>query len=308
MPIPSLGGFQAFEAAARHLSFTLAGEELFVTQAAISQRIKQLETQLGFKLFLRQVRQLALTEEGAQLAPVVTRSIGAIAQAIVAVNADQKCGPLTVSTLSSFAMKWLIPRLADFNLHYPEIQLRIHTGDAVVDFNSGGIDLAIRYAAKEISGLYSVPLMVDEVFPVCSPALLASGKTLRKPGDLKNFVLIHDESDSSRFGHPNCSGLDWETWCRAVGADINTHTGLFFNQGDQVVQAAVAGQGVAITRTSLAQDDIAAGRLIRLFKSNVMASAGYSIVCRDDMLQSTKIVAFREWLLQQAEMVSVTAT
>jgi len=301
MAIPSISGFQAFDAAARKLSFTLAADELFVTQAAISQRIKQLETRLGFKLFVRRARQLSLTDEGKLLAPVVGQSINAIAQAIDAVKADQRSGPLTVSTLPSFAMKWLLPRLLDFNQRHPEIELRIHADDAAVDFNADGIDVAIRYAYTEIPGLYAVPLMTDEVFPVCSPSLLARGKPLREPDDLNNFVLIHDESDN-RFGNPNCSGLDWDTWCRAVGADVDTRGGLFFNQGDLVVQAAVAGQGVAITRTSLAQHDIDAGRLVRLFTSNLLASGSYSIVCRAEMAERTKIVAFRNWLLYQAEM------
>ncbi|MEM7207354.1 MAG: transcriptional regulator GcvA [Pseudomonadota bacterium] len=306
MAIPPLSGFRAFDAAARHLSFTLAAKELFVTQAAVSQRIKQLEEQLGFRLFVRRARALDLTEEGRQLAPVVARSVNAIAEAIDAIKADERSGPLTVSTLPSFAMKWLIPRLSDFNRYHPEIELRIHADDTPVDFSVGGIDVAVRYVFADTPGLHAVPLMREEVFPVCSPALLKRSHKLEEPDDLRHFVLIHDETDS-RFGEPNCHGLDWETWCRAVGVEIDTRSGLFFNQGDMVIAAAVEGQGVAITRTSLAQDDIDAGRLVRLFESNVMASGGYWIVCREEMAQRTKIVAFREWLLRQAAD-SVTGT
>lgn len=307
MSIPPLSGFRAFDAAARHLSFTLAAEELFVTQAAVSQRIKQLESQLGFKLFVRRARQLSLTDEGKQLAPVVAESIGAIAKAIDAVHADQRAGPLTVSTLPSFASKWLIPRLPDFNRKHAEIELRIHADDKPVDFDSDGIDVAIRYAYVEVQGLHAVPLMVDQVVLVCSPGLLEGDVPLREPRDLQHFVLIHDETDSYK-SHAACSGMDWDTWCRAVGVDIDTRYGLVFNQGHLVVQAAVDGQGVAITRTSLAQDDIDAGRLVRLFKDNVLASSSYSIVCRKEMAARTKIVAFRDWLLEQAAVDSVKST
>ena len=307
MSIPPLSGFRAFDAAARHLSFTLAAEELFVTQAAVSQRIKQLESQLGFKLFVRRTRQLSLTDEGEQLAPVVAQSIGAIAKAIDAVHADQRSGPLTVSTLPSFASKWLIPRLPDFNRRHPEIELRIHADDKPVNFDSDGIDVAIRFAYAETPGLHAVALMVDQVVLVCSPALLEGDTQLRDPEDLRHFVLIHDETDSHK-NHAACSGMDWNTWCRAVGVDIDTRNGLVFNQGHLVVQAAVEGQGVAITRTSLAQDDIDAGRLVRLFKDNVLASSSYSIVCRQEMAQRMKISTFREWLLEQAQIDGVKST
>ena len=300
MAIPPLSGFQAFDAAARHLSFTLAADELFVTQAAISQRIKQLEEQLGFKLFIRHTRRLSLTDEGKQLAPVVTQSINAISQTIDAVHADQRSGPLTVSALPSFASKWLIPRLPEFNRQHPEIELRIHAGDRPVDFDSDsdGIDMAIRYAYSEIPGLHAVPLMVDEVYLVCSPSLLEQAGPISEPADLQDFVLIHDETDAQTH-MPTSSGLDWDTWCLAVGVDIDTRNGLVFNQGHLVVQAAVEGQGVAITRSSLAQDDIDAGRLVRLFEDNVITSGGYTIVCREEMAERIKVVAFRDWLLEQ---------
>jgi len=294
---PPLTGLRTFEAAARHLSFTRAGDELAITQAAVSQQIKLLESRLGFALFHRMPRKLALTEEGVQLAATLSQSLTQIADTIGRLRASEAGGVLTVSTLPSFAMKWMIPRLGDFKRAHPAIDLRVHASDTTVDLYTDGVDVAIRYNPEPVAGLTAVALMRDEVFPVCSPALLEGGPPLRSPDDLRYHTLIHDEADRS-----GVSGLDWGTWCTAVGADIDTRGGLSFWQGDMVVQAAIEGQGVAITRTTLAQYDIEAGRLVRLFDSHVLARGGYALVCPVERAGQPKVRALREWLLAQAEL------
>src|SRR6267143_1805328 len=253
--LPSLNGLRAFEAAARHLSFTVAASELNVTQTAISHQIRRLEQELGIRLFVRQNRALALTPEARDYLPGVRAAFNDLRLATDRV--------LTVSTLASLAAKWLLPRLSAFQEAHPGIDVHITTSTSLVDFKSGDVDAAIRYGRGQWPGLRADWLMADQVFPVCSPALLTGDKPLRCPEDLANHVLLHSTNNDD----------DWRLWLTAAGlpTNISKPHGITFDLILMVVQAAIDGIGVAIGRTSYVQDDITKGRLVVPFKITLPA-------------------------------------
>ncbi|MEN3348000.1 MAG: LysR family transcriptional regulator, glycine cleavage system transcriptional activator, partial [Bradyrhizobium sp.] len=220
--LPSLNGLRAFEAAARHLSFTLAASELNVTQTAISHQIRRLEEELGIRLFVRQNRALTLTPEARDYLPGVRAAFNDLRLATDRLLRKDDDKVLTVSTLASLAAKWLLPRLTDFQEHHPGIDVRITTSTSLVDFQRDNVDAAIRYGRGQWPGLRSDWLMADRLFPVCSPALLTGGRPLRKPEDLAGHVLLHTSS-----GYDD----DWRLWLTAAGlpARLSTQPGLTFD-------------------------------------------------------------------------------
>ncbi|MGY3404476.1 LysR family glycine cleavage system transcriptional activator [Bradyrhizobium sp. GM5.1] len=253
--LPSLNGLRAFEAAARHLSFTLAASELNVTQTAISHQIRRLEEELGIRLFVRQNRALALTAEARDYLPGVRAAFNDLRLATDRLLRKDDDKVLTVSTLASLAAKWLLPRLTDFQEHHPGIDVRITTSTSLVDFQRDNVDAAIRYGRGQWPGLRADWLMADELFPVCSPSLLRGDKPLRCPEDLKSHMLLHTS---------NANSDDWRLWLTAAGlpADIARQPGITFDMIFMTIQAAIDGIGVAMGRTSYVQDDIAKGRLV----------------------------------------------
>src|SRR5947209_2029443 len=220
--LPSLNGLRAFEAAARHLSFTAAAAELNVTQTAISHQIRRLETELGIRLFVRQNRSLTLTSEAREYLPGIRAAFNDLRLATDRLLRRDNDHVLTVSTLSSFAAKWLLPRLPAFQEAHPGIDVRITTSTSLVDFNHGDVDAAIRYGRGRWSGLRADWLTADELFPVCSPALLKGDKPVRRPDDLAGQTLLHT---SGAYGD------DWRLWLTAAGlpANISKQPGLTFD-------------------------------------------------------------------------------
>jgi LysR family glycine cleavage system transcriptional activator len=287
--LPSLNGLRAFEAAARHLSFTNAASELNVTQTAISHQIRRLEEELGLRLFVRQNRALALTPQAKAYLPGVRAAFNDLRLATDRLLRRDDDHVLTVSTLASLAAKWLLPRLSKFQESHPGIDVRITTSTGLVDFRSGDVDAAIRYGRGNWSGLRADWLMADELFPVCSPALLKSGKPLRCPQDLANWTLLH-----SSGGYDD----DWRLWLTAAGlpADISKQPGLSFDLILMTVQAAIDGYGVAMGRTSYVEADIASGRLVVPFKITLPADAGFYLVSPEGKTDPPKLVSFRQWL------------
>ena len=287
--LPSLNGLRAFEAAARHLSFTNAASELNVTQTAISHQIRRLEEELGMPLFVRQNRALALTPHAKAYLPGVRAAFNDLRLATDRLLRRDDDHVLTVSTLASLAAKWLLPRLSKFQESHPGIDVRITTSTGLVDFRSGDVDAAIRYGRGNWSGLRADWLMADELFPVCSPALLKSGKPLRCPEDLANWTLLH-----SSGGYDD----DWRLWLTAAGlpADISKQPGLSFDLILMTVQAAIDGYGVAMGRTSYVEADIASGRLVVPFKITLPADAGFYLVSPEGKTDPPKLVSFRQWL------------
>jgi len=288
--LPSLNGLRAFEAAARHLSFTNAAAELNVTQTAISHQIRRLEEELGIRLFVRQNRALALTPEAKDYLPGIRAAFNDLRLATDRVLRRDNEHVLTISTLASLAAKWLLPRLSAFQEAHPGIDVRITTSSALVDFRTGDVDAAIRYGRGHWAGLRADWLTADELFPVCSPALLTGDKPLRSPQDLAHKTLLH-----SSGGYDD----DWRLWLTAAGlpADISKQPGLTFDLILMTVQAAIDGIGVAMGRTSYVEADIAKGRLVVPFEITLPADAGFYLVSPEARADSPKLAAFRQWLI-----------
>ncbi|QPF91333.1 transcriptional regulator GcvA [Bradyrhizobium commune] len=286
--LPSLNGLRAFEAAARHLSFTLAAAELNVTQTAISHQIRRLEEELGIRLFIRQNRALALTAEARDYLPGVRAAFNDLRLATDRLLRKDDDKVLTVSTIASLAAKWLLPRLTDFQEANPGIDVRITTSTSLVDFQRDNVDAAIRYGRGQWRDLRADWLMADELFPVCSPSLLRGDEPLRTPADLKGHVLLHTNS-----------GDDWRLWLTAAGlpTGISQQPGLTFDMTFMTVQAAIDGMGVAMGRTTYVQDDIAKGRLVVPFKIALPADAGFYLVSPQGRREAPKLAAFRQWLV-----------
>jgi LysR family glycine cleavage system transcriptional activator len=275
------------------LSFTKAAEELNVTQTAISHQIKRLEEELGLKLFVRQNRTLALTAGARDYLPGIRAAFQDLRLATERLKRAENANVLTVSTLTSFATKWLVPRLSGFQEQHPSIDVRVTTSMALVDFARDGVDVGIRYGHGKWQGLSAEWLMADEMFPVCSPALLTGETPLRSPADLANHTLLHTTHDMAD---------DWRVWLTAAGqpANLSRQPGLTFDLQFMTVQAATDGLGVAIGRTAIVESDIAKGRLVVPFEMTLPADAGYYLVCPEASADTPKIRFFRNWLVAAA--------
>lgn len=290
--LPSLNGLRAFEAAARHMSFTLAANELNVTQTAISHQIKRLEQELGVRLFVRQNRSLALTPQARDYLPGIRAAFHDLRHATERLL-RKDTGVLTISTLTSLAVKWVLPRLSAFQTAYPAIDVRITTSATLVDFRDADVDAAIRYGRGQWPGLRADWLMADHMFPVCSPSLLAGPKPLKKPADLKHHTLLHTTTGATDD--------DWRTWLTAAGLPTDlTHHGVTFDLTVLTIQAAIDGMGVAIGRTAYVQEDIARGRLVVPFEMTLPADAGFYLVTPEGRADSPNMQTFRAWLMDAA--------
>ena len=288
--LPSLNGLHAFEAAARHLSFTRAAAELHVTQTAISHQIRRLEEQLGIRLFERRNRALQLTRAAQGYLPAVRAAFDDLRQATDRLRRGERDGLLTVSTTPSLAAKWLVQRVAAFQDAHPGIEIRISASTQLVDFSrEAEIDMAVRYGRGHWPGLRADWLMAEEFFPVCSPALRDGDKPLRRPADLAQHTLLH----------AMVSREDWQLWLTAAGlpTSLALKRGLSFDQSYMAIQAAIDGLGVALGRTPLVEADIAAGRLVVPFDIVLPDEAGYYVVAPLDSADAPKITLFRDWLI-----------
>jgi LysR family glycine cleavage system transcriptional activator len=296
--LPSLNGLRAFEAAARHLSFTQAAAELNVTQTAISHQIKRLEDELGIRLFVRNNRSLALTPQARDYLPLVRAAFDDLRLATERLVRKTNGKVLTVSTIASLAAKWLLPRLSTFQAAHPDIDVRITTSTGLVDFRRDDVDAAIRYGRGHWPGVHAEWLMADELFPVCSPALLQGNKPLHTPEDLAHHTLLHTSG-----GYDD----DWRLWLTAAGlpAAISKQSGLSFDLIFMTLQAAIDGFGIALGRTSYVQDDIAKGRLVVPFKIALPSDAGFYLVSPEGRTDLPKLRAFRQWLKTSLNAVAV---
>jgi LysR family transcriptional regulator, glycine cleavage system transcriptional activator len=288
--LPPLNALKAFEAAARHESFTRAAEELCVTQGAVSHQVKALEAELGLKLFNRERQRLLITEGGRAYLGVVRDAFDRIADGTERLLQRQSGGALTVSTSPNFAAKWLVHRLGRFAEAHPEIDLRVSASAHHVDFAREDIDLAVRHGDGTASGLHVVRLCVEKLFPACSPKLLDGRNALRSPADLARYPLLHI---NDRQG--------WGQWLDFAGvAGVDPTRGPVLSQASMAIDAAVDGQGVVLARTALAAWDLLGGRLVRPFDLEMPVSYGYWIVCSKAVAKLPKIVAFSDWLLAEA--------
>lgn len=287
--LPSLNGLRAFEAAARRLSFTAAAAELHVTQTAISHQIRRLEEQLGHRLFERRNRSLALTPDAEAYLPAVRAAFEDLRQATARLQRSGRDDVLTVSTTASLAAKWLITRVAAFQAAHSGIEVRISTSSQLVDFRRDQVDMAVRYGRGSWPGLRAAWLMAEDIFPVCSPALLRGAHRLRRPEDLAHHNLLHVTSGPE----------DWQMWLTAAGLprSLAERRGLTFDQSFMAMQAAIEGLGVALARSRFVESDIAAGRLVAPFDVRLPTDAGYYVVAPEQTADTPKIQLFGDWLI-----------
>jgi LysR family glycine cleavage system transcriptional activator len=290
--LPSLTGLRAFEAAARHMSFTRAAAELNVTQTAISHQIRRLEEQLGLTLFVRRNRALSLTREAQDYLPAIRTAFEELRRATEKLRRPDHEAVLTVSTTASLAIKWLVTRVASFQDAHSGIEVRLTTSTHLVDFQREEVDMAVRFGRGHWPGLRADWLMAEDMFPVCSPALLAGDRPLRRPEDLARHTLLHTSPWRE----------DWQLWLTAAGLpdSVMGRRSLVFDQSLAALQAATEGIGVAMGRTHLVESDIAAGRLIAPFKVVLPQDAGYYVVAPQATAASPKIARFRDWLIASA--------
>jgi len=272
------------------LSFTQAASELGLTQGAISHQVRELESRLGARLFERGARGIALTEAGRRYLPFVRQALDDLRAGEAALGERDRTRTLTVTLSPNFATKWLVPRLGRFLEAHPDLDLRISASLHHVDFAREDIDLAIRHGDGGWPGLRVDRLAAEDLFPVCSPALLADGPAPERPEDLARFTLLHDRD---REG--------WRRWFAALGSDHADGHGPVFSQTSLAIDAAVAGQGVALARSALAALDLAAGRLVRPIAAALPAGYAYWIVCPKQHADRPAIRRFRSWLLEQAD-------
>ena len=297
--LPPLNALRAFEAAARHLSFAKAADELHVTPAAVSHQIKALEAHLGTPLFRRLNKSVLLTDPAQILLPGVRDGFERLGQAVDKLAGHDAANTLSVTVTPSFGARWLVPRLERFRARHPEIAVRFDASERLVDFARDPIDMGVRYGSGSYPGLASVLLIHEEVFPVCSPRLLHGPHPLRVPSDLRHHVLIHTDWDARDDTSP-----DWRMWLLAAGApDVDPTGGLMFGETNLAMHAAIEGQGVVLSSNVLADNDIAAGRLVRLFDVGFKASGefGYYVVAPKAGFSTPKVAAFRDWLLAEAQ-------
>lgn len=283
-----LNALKAFEAAGRHLSFTAAADELCVTLSAVSHQIRLLEEHLGVSLFHRTRKGLVLSAEGQLILPDLREGFDKIGASLSKLDTRREEGVLTVSMLSTFAMRWFIPRLGRFQEKHPNIEVRISTSVNWIDLEREGIDCAIRFGRGGWPGLAS-DRMFDEVLqPVCAPSLLSE---LQKPEDLADARLLHAQLRRE----------DWRLWLAAAGLDgIDANKGPVFETRAFVIQAALQGLGVACLDPSLVADEVAAGRLVRPFDLTIPIEGAYWFVCPDHLATSPRLTVFKDWLLAEA--------
>jgi LysR family glycine cleavage system transcriptional activator len=284
--LPSLNALKAFEAAARHENFTVAANELCVTQGAVSHQVKALEAELGLKLFVREHQKLVLTEAGRFYLETARDALDRLAAGTERLLQRHTAGALTVSTSPNFAAKWLVHRLGRFAGTHAGIDLRVSASLEHVDFVHDDVDLAIRHGDGRWPGLHVMRLCAEHLFPVCSPSLLRGRNALRRPENLRQHSLLHVDDTGA-----------WTRWIEAAGLENSrAANGPVFNQASMAIDAAVDGQGVALGRTALVARDVIAGRLVCPFGPALSLPYAYWLVCPKANANLPKIVIFRNWL------------
>jgi LysR family glycine cleavage system transcriptional activator len=293
--LPPLNALRAFEAAARHLNFSRAADELSVTPGAVSQQIQNLEDYVGAALFKRTPRGLLLTDAAQLALPALREAFDRLAEAASMLTAAVDGRRLTLSAPPSFAAKWLVPRLGRFETAHPQVDVWMSADMALEDFASGDVDLAIRYGGGAYPGLETLRLMPETVIPVMSPGLNAA-TPLTRPEDLAGHMLLHDGSPDADESCP-----DWHMWLAARGVKgVDGGRGPRFNQSSLVIEAAVAGRGVALAKRALAQDDLDAGRLVAPLAIPTSVGFAYYVVHPRAKARLPQVKAFVAWLTAEA--------
>lgn len=299
--LPPLDFIQGFEAAARTLSFTKAADELFITQSAVSRQIRALEEHLGVPLFERRPRALALTEQGHMLYAAASGLLEQLQAVTDRVRAHSGARHLTVTTTSGFASLWLIPRLRRFTTLHPDVDVRISATYKTINLERSLVDVAIRYCLQEEAPPGAVRLFGEELFPVCSPALQAEGpRPLRAFGDLAHHALLHIDEAAGM--------LDWGTWLTAHGLpELRPAASMRFDSYEQMIQAALSGQGVALGIGRLVSGLMQSGQLIAPFGEIATGSRSYYIIASPGTGGRAHVQAFVAWLAEEAAAAEIAA-
>ena len=279
-----LNALRVFESVASHLSFTEAAEALYVTPAAVSMQIRTLERYLRVSLFRRKGRSVTLTAEGELLLPGVRRGLGTLQQSMQQLRQDRLGGALRISTLASYLQKWLLPRLPQFHDRHPEIELSIHTSRTPVDFASSDFHAALRMSTGPSAGLYSEKLMDEWFVPVCTREVLAKYGPLRDAADLQRFPLLHSSDE------------EWSVWLHPEVTVAWQERGTAYDDSLTVLAGAEQGQGLALTRWSLAAQDLAAGRITQASERIVPCPRAYYFVCPEMYVTMPKVQQLLAWL------------
>ncbi len=285
--LPNLAALRAFEAAARHGNFSRAAEEIHVTHGAISHQVRALEEELGVPLFARHGKRIAITPDGEHFAAVLRKALTEIAGAADALQANAKQARLTVTALTSFAARWLSPRLGRFIEQHPGLEVMLQASNQLTDFVRESVDLGIRFGSGNYPGLLTEKIMDDYYYPVASPRF-NRGKLPRTPQKLAQHPLLR------------CVMEPWTPWFHAAGVDLLEPTGgLVFQDSSMMVRAAAEGHGIALARHSMARMDIESGELVRLFDISIKCPHSYYLVCPPEAMQKPQVRAFRDWLFDE---------
>ena len=289
--LPPFSSIRAFEAAARHLSFKDAAEELHVSDSAISHQIRNLEDFLHTPLFMRKPHGVALTRRGEDYLSQLTVVLDQLDASTEQARGNALSGPLKVQTTPAFAARWLVPKIRAFNQQYPDIELHITTSLAPPNFSSGDVDVVVQYGVHPANGLTVEPFLYSARSPVASPELLRQGMPLREPADLRHYTLLRDMVTD-----------DWPAWFeRASATPVKLLSGPRFEHCNLTLGAAEQGQGVALAFLALAETGLATGTLVRLFDAQTLPKAIYSVVFPTEWKSYGKVAAFRDWLVDQVE-------
>jgi LysR family glycine cleavage system transcriptional activator len=290
--LPPLATLRAFEAAARHLSFKRAAAELAVTPTAISHQIRLLEETLGQKLFERHTRHVVMTSAAQILYNPLRDSFDAMAQAVERVSSIKAVSTVTLTATMAFASKWLVPRIAQFRAQFPRINLRLLASDDVIDLRSGAVDIAVRYGEGVYLGCISQPLFQEFFVPVFSPKL-----NIRTTADLEDHALFHSE-----WRHLDDSTPTWQRWYAEAGLSY-TRSGsdIVFSDETHAIQAALAGQGIALAGATLVSDKLSLGSLVAPFKRRLPGHSFHLVIPKHHEADA-KVGAVREWLIGEASV------
>lgn len=293
--LPPLNALRSFEAAARHLSFTLAAEELSVTQGAISRQVKLLEEHLRCTLFVRKTRELALTPAGYQLLPKLTKMLDELA-AISKQLRNPESNELKIKVSPTFAIRWLLPRMKQFELQNPDIPLRVttswQTSDSDEELDLEYYDLVLHSGHFPFKSRYAEFIRDESIVPVCAPGYISNENPLANFEDLARATLIH----------PTLAHEDWKRWLGELGLPhINADNGLDFDTLDMAITAAVAGHGITVADSILIKDELDAGRLVIPFNQPVKSQFAYGILIRPEKRNLHKVARFRNWLLSEVQ-------
>ena len=287
-PLPPLETLRVFEVACRHGSYSEAARELHVTHSAVSQRIRQLEEQLGLTLFERQGNRMVPTASGVRLQAGVKSAFSEMNAALSGIQTRRKNAEITVSLLPVMAARWLVPRLSRFTARFPHINLHIKTGQALANFKSDGVDIAIRFGTGDWKGLRAIKLLDEEFFPVCSPSL-NGGRLPKDPASMLSQPLLIDRN------------LSWHAWFKSAGLKLDRDiAGTSFTDTNALMEAAVMGQGIALGRLSFTQSDILAGKLVRLSEHSLRVAYRHYAVYPIASESNPALSAFRDWLVEEA--------